>query len=92
MKMAVALRTLALLLLDEDENENKRSFMLGSSMGCKQATVWCFPLTFSRIEKRRKIFLGVYSNQFDFLVEKLAPKIIKEDTFLIFSSLSLQPS
>ena len=87
MKMAVALRTLALLLLDEDENENRRH----------DRSCWVRPWVANRLqfgafhslfyelrkdERSFKEFIRMDVNQFDFLVEKLTPKIIKVDTFM----------
>ena len=87
MKMAVALRTLALLLLDEDENENRR----------QDRSCWVRPWVANRLqfgafhslfyelrkdERSFKEFIRMDVNQFDFLVEKLTPKIIKVDTFM----------
>jgi len=84
--MAVALRALAFLLLDEDDNENEN-----------KERIWVRPWIASRPqfgayhslfhelkkdEQSFKQFIRMDVSQFDFLVEKLAPKILKEDTFM----------
>ena len=87
--MSCTLKTLALLLLDKDENKNannqgEREFWLRPWLA-QRSMYGTFHSLFQELRrdgKSFKEFLRMDESQFEYLVEKISAKLIKEDTVM----------